>query len=715
MLVTATTGQQEQQVGNTSVRIMVVEDDMSHASAIKRYLVSNEPPSEVLIVASLKECQERIQPFDPNILLLDLNLPDGQAIEFLKDNAQNLACPVLIMTAQGSEALAVEALKSGALDYIVKNPETFMAMPRIVERSLREWTTLQERFRAEDDAEQARREWETTFDALSEVITIHDKEMRIVRANKSAYRLGGQDLIGRRCCEALWGKSGICADCPQVQTIWDNKTHTGIVQHKQIGKIFEVTTTPFPAGSGQDYYIHVARDITTQKEYERQLEYQATHDLLTGLPNRVLLKDRFDQAIHYAQRSQRIVALVLLDIDRFKVVNDTLGHALGDDLLCQVAARLKNAVRDTDTVARFGGDEFVVLLTQIAEVNDVNMVLNNIMLMLSAPYQFGDRRFNLSASLGVSLYPGNSDDSATLIRYADIAMYQAKKTGNTVCFYNSEMGLAGLDTLELENDLHQAIDNNELSLHYQPKIDLNTGAMAGCEALLRWQHPKRGMISPAIFIPIAEQTGLIVPIGRWVMEEACRQSLAWQSAGLSPLRIAVNLSARQFRQGDLAATVKEVLNTSGLQPDLLELELTESMIMDDPERARKTLQELKNIGVHLSLDDFGTGYSSLNYLRRFPVDSLKIDQSFIHDVITDPSGASVVASIVDIAHNLKLSAIAEGVETEAQLDFLIANECDAVQGYFFSKPLPAPEFVALMQQNKCWTVKCRSTKNSSSQ
>ncbi len=694
-------------------RVLVVEDDAAHVSVIKRYLMSNGHPAEVLVADSLKQCRAEIGPFCPDILLLDLNLPDGQAIEFLKESAQTISCPVLIMTSQGSEALAVEALKAGALDYIVKTPETFMAMPRIIERSLREWTTLQERHQAEEEAEQARREWETTFDAMNEVITIHDKQMRIVRANKAAGALSGESsdtLIGKRCCEALWGKSSICVDCPQVQTIWDGKTHKGIVQHKQEGKIYELTTTPFPSTSDREYYIHVARDITTQKEYEKQLEYQATHDLLTGLPNRVLLKDRLDQAIHYAQRSERIVALVLLDLDRFKVVNDTLGHALGDDLLCQVAARLRSAVRDTDTVARFGGDEFVVLLTQVAAYDDVNTVLNNILLMLSTSYQFGDRRFNLSASMGVSLYPNNSQDGATLIRYADIAMYQAKKTGNRVCYYDSEMGLAGLDTLELENDLHQAIDNNELCLYYQPKIDLTAGTIAGCEALLRWQHPTRGMISPGKFIPIAEQTGLIVPIGRWVMEEACRQSLAWQAEGLPLIRIAVNLSARQFRQGDLAATVMEVLQGAGLSPDLLELELTESMIMDDPERARITLQELKNIGVHLSLDDFGTGYSSLNYLRRFPVDSLKIDQSFIHDVITDPSGASVVASIVDIAHNLGLAAIAEGVETEEQLEFLIANECDAVQGYFFSKPLPATEFVALLQQNRRWTVRRRREK-----
>ena len=694
-------------MGQELIRILVVEDELSHANAITRCLLSSGAAYEVVIADSLHQCRQQIATFCPDILLLDLNLPDGQAINYLKEDSADRTCPVLIMTSQGSEELAVEALKAGALDYIVKTPETFIVMQRIVERALREWTTLQERYRAEENAEQARQEWETTFDAMSEVITIHDQQMRIVRANRAAYQLTGNspgELVGKRCCEALWGKTRICVECPQALTIWDGQAHSGVTQHQQKAKIFEVTTTPFPSSSGLTYYIHVARDVTTQKNYEKQLEYQATHDLLTGLANRIMLKDRLDQAIQYARRSARIVALVLLDLNRFKIINDSLGHAMGDDLLCQVAERLNSSVRDTDTVARFGGDEFVILLTQVSKVEDVSAVLNSITQAFSAPYKLGERLINLSASIGVSLSPHNSDDSATLIRYADMAMYQAKHSGQDFCFYSKEIERFGVDVLELEHDMYQAIDLKQLSLYYQPKVNLKTGLIDGCEALLRWLHPRRGMISPGEFIPIAEQTGLIVSIGKWVMEEACRQSLAWQREGLPPLRIAVNLSARQFRQGTLAATVMEVLRETGLNPELLELELTESMIMDDPEKASNTLQELKDIGVLLSLDDFGTGFSSLNYLRRFPVDSLKIDQSFIHDVITDPSGASVVASIVDIAHNLSLVAIAEGVETPEQLDFLVANNCDVVQGYLFSKPLPADDFIALLKLGRRWPV-----------
>lgn len=448
------------------------------------------------------------------------------------------------------------------------------------------------------------------------------------------------------------------------------------------------------------HYIAVKEDITIQKRYESQLEYQANHDALTGLANRTLLMDRLAQAIRYAQRSQRLVAALLLDLDRFKIINDSLGHAVGDEILCLVAQRLIATVRDTDTICRFGGDEFVILLTDVASVEDIRLIAEKILQTIARPYPIGEHQFNLTASMGISLYPKDGNSGDVLIRNADSAMYDAKRSGRTYSFYDAQMSSTLRNTLELENALRKALENKELTLHYQPKVDLKTGRVNGCEALLRWHHPELGLVSPGQFIPLAEETGLIVPIGTWVLEEACRQSLAWQTAGLPPLRIAVNLSARQLQKGDLATIVSTLLHQTGLDPALLELELTESMIMDDPHRAQVILRELKDLGVSLSLDDFGTGFSSLNYLRRFPVDSLKIDQSFIHDVSIDASGASVVTSIIDIAHNLNLTAIAEGVETQGQCDFLIANNCDAMQGYLFSKPLPALEFEALLRTEK---------------
>ena len=688
----------------TTTRILIVEDEQSHADVIKRHLLAHSPSVEVSIARSLQQCTKEMDACYPDLLLLDLNLPDGSAIDYLKKNQDQRPYPVLMMTAQGNEALAVAALKAGALDYIVKSPESFASMPRTVERSLREWNALQERQQAEEQAERSQREWETTFDAMGDMVTIHDQQRRIVRANKAAYRLTGLlpgELIGTCCSEALWGGKDICAECPLAKTIWDGSPHSGTIDHQRSNKVFEITTTPFPADSEQKYYIHIAKDVTTQKEYEKQLKYQATHDHLTGLANRMMLEDRLDQAIKQAQRANRLVAVLLLDLDRFKNVNDGYGHATGDELLCSVAARLKIAVRQTDTVARLGGDEFVVMLTHVADLETVQTTTANILKSLAKPYQIRGRTFNLTASVGGSLYPHDGSEGPDLIRNADIAMYQSKKQGNHFSYYSEELNRHVVTTLEMENDLHQALANDELCLHYQPKVDLATGGIAGCEALLRWNHPRQGMVSPGIFIPLAEQTGLIVPIGTWVLEEVCRQSLAWQAQGLPSIRIAVNLSARQFRQGDLAATVNAILYEAKLDPSLIELELTESMIMDDPQGAQSVLNALKKLGVSLSLDDFGTGYSSLNYLRRFPVDCLKIDQSFIRDVTTDPSGASVVSSIIDIAHNLQLTAIAEGVETQEQLDFLVANQCDAMQGYLFSKPLPADDFAQMLQQNTC--------------
>lgn len=480
------------------------------------------------------------------------------------------------------------------------------------------------------------------------------------------------------------------------QTLLSGKDWHGELHNKRKdGSLYweRVTISSLRNEQGEiTHYIGVNEDITSQKNYEQRLEHQATHDDLTGLANRMLFKDRLDQAINYSHRSKRIVAVLLLDLDRFKLVNDSLGHSLGDEVLCLVGRRLQELLRETDTVARFGGDEFAVLLTEVAELDDVQAIATKILRAVAVPNFIDGREITLTASIGISVYNQDNYDSITLIRNADIAMYQSKSFGDQATFYSDGMSNQLLETLELEGALRQAQERGEFQLYYQPKVDLKTGRTIGCEALLRWQHPRLGMISPGQFIPLAEDTGLIVSIGTWALKEACRQNVAWQAAGLPPLCVAVNLSARQFRQDNLVAQISDILHDSGLDPALLELELTESMVINDPLGAVQTLSHLKDLGVSLSLDDFGTGYSSLNYLRRFPVDTLKIDQSFIRDITVDSSGASVVTSIIDIAHNLNLTAIAEGVETSEQLDFLRANNCDSVQGYYYSKPLPPDEF-----------------------
>lgn len=464
--------------------------------------------------------------------------------------------------------------------------------------------------------------------------------------------------------------------------------------------LIETAKTPFYHVDGSlGGLIGVSRDVTERRRNEEQLRHLATHDELTGLANRTLLQDRLEQSVHYANRSGRVVAVLLLDLDRFNVINDSLGHDFGDKLLCLLAQRLQQVVREADTVARLGGDEFAVLLAEVADSEDVGMVAAKILEHVAEPLWVDNREVLLTASLGISLYPQDSKDAVTLIRNADLAMYRAKKDGrNSFSFYDPEMNLRVQETLELETDLRQALDREEFLLHYQPKVDLASGAVIGCEALVRWRHPRRGLVPPNDFIPLAEETGLIVPLGAWVLREACRQARRWKEAELPPVSVAVNLSARQFRQGDLPELVADVLAETGLDPHLLDLELTESMVMDNPVKAGRAMLDLKKLGVSLSLDDFGTGYSSLNYLRRFPVDCLKIDRSFIRDVVDDPSGASVVTSVISIAHNLGMAAVAEGVENEDQLRFLASCGCDTYQGYFFSKPIPAEEFVALLQR-----------------
>jgi diguanylate cyclase (GGDEF)-like protein len=391
-----------------------------------------------------------------------------------------------------------------------------------------------------------------------------------------------------------------------------------------------------------------------------------------------------------------------LDLDRFKVINDTVGHPIGDRVLKVIAERLNAAVRKGDTVARLGGDEFVVALADLAEVHDVPRVAEKLIAALHPPVVIDGREYFVTASIGVSLHPWDGDDAETLLRNADVAMYRAKEKGkNNFQFYSPAMNAEAPRRLAIETDLRRALERREFLLHYQPKVDLATGRVAGMEALLRWQHPKQGLISPLDFIPLLEETGLIVPVGEWVLRSACAQNRSWQEAGLAPLRVAVNLSARQFKQPGLVEMVGEVLAEVGLDPGLLELELTESILLEHTEESLATLRRFHDMGIHLALDDFGTGYSSLSYLKRFPIDSLKIDRSFIHDVTTNPDDATIARTVIAMAHNLRMTAVAEGVETREQLEFLRSHECDQMQGYYFSRPLAAEAFAQLLADNRC--------------
>ncbi|MEO6327200.1 MAG: EAL domain-containing protein [Thermoanaerobaculia bacterium] len=438
-------------------------------------------------------------------------------------------------------------------------------------------------------------------------------------------------------------------------------------------------------------------DITDRKKAEEQLQYLAYYDALTGLPNRTLFDDRIENTLTHARHSGIALAVLLVDIDRLKVINDSLGHRTGDTLLKLVAERLRGAVFDSDTVARGEGDEFLILLPRLGSPKHVALVVRKVFAAFDEPLVVDGRELFVAFSMGISIFPEDGADAETLVKNADIAMYRAKKLGrDTFQFYAAAMNTTAVERIALETSMHRAVEKGEFVVYYQPLVDMESGFIDGMEALIRWNHETRGMIGPGDFIPLAEETGLIVPIGAWVIRTACLQARQWQERGHRPLRLSVNLSARQFQDPDLVQLVEEVLAETGLSPSLLELEITESVAMDDVNESLATLHRLKALGVRITLDDFGTGHSSLSYLKNFPIDSLKIDRSFIKDIATNPSDVAIAVASIAFAHGLKLRVIAEGVETQPQLEILRFHGCDSIQGFLFSRPIPAGEFERLL-------------------
>ena len=443
-------------------------------------------------------------------------------------------------------------------------------------------------------------------------------------------------------------------------------------------------------------YASLEQQAEQRRLREERIEYLANYDGLTGLPNRNLLTCRLNEALSMAQRSECSVGLLFLDIDRFKHINDSYGHAYGDALLREVAARLRSVPREGDTVARLGGDEFVIVLANMHHPDNAAVLALRVLNALLTPVKVGGNEVYVSASIGVSVCPGDGDDAETLLKHADVAMYRAKDSGGN-CFecYTLEMGQRAMERVSLENALHRALDNREFELHYQPQVSLETGHVTGVEALIRWRHPQLGLVSPARFIDIAEQTGLIVPIGEWVLRTACAQAAEWHRQGYWPT-MSVNVSARQLQQSMLALTVRRVLADTGMDPSYLELELTESVLLTDAEASVAVLRQLKQLGINLALDDFGTGFSSLRYLTHFPIDVIKIDQCIVAGLLLEPEAAPVVLAVIALAKALGRKTVAEGVETLVQLDFLDRNGCDVMQGYYFSRPLPAGEMTELL-------------------
>ncbi len=546
------------------------------------------------------------------------------------------------------------------------------------------------------------------FEDSKEGILITDHENRILAVNRSFTAITGYgeaEVLGQNPSVIKSNRH----DASFYEVLWASINQSDrwmgeIWNRRKNGEVFAAHQSVSVVRNAQGvltHYVGIFADISQRKESEERIRYLTQYDTLTGLANRTLLTDRLEQAIVYAHRAERVVAVILLDIDRFKLINDSLGHAAGNALLKQVADRLSSYIRPGDTVARLGSNEFLLVMSDVAAENDTTSLARNLLSVVAAPMTVDGQEVVLTASLGVALFPKDGETAASLLRNCDAAMHRAKELGrHSVQFYAPEMNAHMLERLELESGLRRAIERHEFQLHYQSKVELSRGLIVGAEALIRWCHPSMGMISPGDFIPLAEETGLIIPIGEWVIETACRQLKSWHEEGFSDIALSVNLSGRQFQQENLVDLVARVLRDHDLQAQYLELEITESAVMHDPLQTIEILRRLKKLGVRISLDDFGTGYSSLNYLKRFPIDTLKIDQSFIQDITSDPDDAAIVCAVISMAHSLKHKVIAEGVETEAQLAFLRRNRCDQVQGYYFSRPLPAEEFAQFLRIGK---------------
>jgi diguanylate cyclase (GGDEF)-like protein/PAS domain S-box-containing protein len=681
------------------LRVLLLEDRDLDADLVRVELKRAGFDAEVTRVITEPEYRAALGP-GYDLILSDYALPQFsglQALSILRDSGLDL--PFILVSGTMGEEAAVQAMQMGAADYLIK--DRLGRLGNSIRDTL-ERRRLQEENRIFTDTLRLRnRAIEASLNAV--IITDARGDHAIEYVNPSFERItgySGREVIGRN-CRFLQGNDRSQMPLQQVRAALRHQREGKAVlrNYRKDGTVFwnDLLIAPVRNDGGEvTHFVGIVNDITEIINYQQQLERQANYDGLTGLANRNLLQDRLRQGIAYAQRHSRQIALLYLDLDNFKLVNDSLGHEAGDRLVREIALRLKAHMREDDTVARLGGDEFVVALFDIQSDEVVLHALQRILAELSRPFQLGDRDLFVTCSMGVSLYPKDGEDGVTLLRNADTAMYRAKEQGrNGFRFYAADMNERAVERLLLETRLRGALDRGEFSLAYQPIVDLRTGTLNAIEALARWRNPVDGEVSPARFIPIAEETGLIHPIGEWVLRTACGQVKSWLDAGLPAVKVSINLSARQFGRG-LVQLVESALSATGLEPRYLELELTETILMRDAEAVADMLRAFKDMGVSLSIDDFGTGYSSLSYLRHFPVDRLKIDRSFVRDIDDQNANAPIVDAITSLGRSLNLKVVAEGVETEAQLRFLRERGCDEGQGFLFHKPLTAAETADLL-------------------
>ena len=685
-------------------KILLIENDPAVAEKIRAALaVPGSGPFEVEWTRQLSESLGRLGKKGIDAVLLELSLPDSHGIAtFDKLFAVAPDIPILVL-GNGNEALAKEAVGRGAQDYLLAGHLDSYSLPRALHNAI-------ERKAVEDALYVEKERAVVTLNSIGDAVLCTDISGKITYLNLVAETLTGwprQEAIGKPLADVfriIDGATRKTGRDPMEMAVEQNRTvgltvNCVLIRRDGFESAIEDSAAPIHDRAGHiTGAVIVFHDVSAARALSVQMTHSAQHDVVTNLPNRLLLNDRITQAIASGRRWNRPIAVIFLDLDRFKYINDSMGHATGDKLLQSVSKRLLASVRGSDTVSRQGGDEFVILLSEITFPEDAATSAKKILLSLSAPHSIGGQDLHINGSIGISVYPEDGEDAETLIKNADTAMYHAKENGrNNFQFFEEEMNLKAVERQSLEGSLHCALEREEFLLHYQPKVNLDTGEITGVEALIRWQQPDRGLVPPSQFVPIAEDCGLIVQIGRWVLREACRQARAWQDAGLEFKRISINVSAVEFRDKGFVEAVRMILSETGFDARNLDFELTEGVLMEDAESSAALLQELKTLGVHLAVDDFGTGYSSLSYLQQFPIDVLKIDKSFVQRITSDPDGSSIVSAIIDMGKNLKQRVIAEGIETEEQRVFLQAHHCEEGQGYLFSRPLPAAQFAQLLR------------------
>jgi diguanylate cyclase (GGDEF)-like protein/PAS domain S-box-containing protein len=692
--------------------ILLIQDDAAEAEGIRGAL-SNSTDG-LFETEWVRHCSPAVQRLDrpeqrgsmPGIaaILVYLFLPDSRGIETF-DRLFQIAShiPILVLISSEHEDVAKLAVQRGAHEYLFKSRLDSYLLPKAVRSMIERAANSEALFEEKERAQ-------VTLNSIGDAVISTDVSGRITYLNAIAERLTGwpnEKAIGQPFQEVFKivnGTTREAAQNPMTLAIREDKPvgltpNCILIRRDGVEAAIEDSAAPIHDRRGQvTGAVMVFHDVSVARAMSLKMSHLAQHDNLTDLPNRALMNDRLVEAIALSERHGRKLALLFLDLDRFKQINDSLGHVIGDRLLRSVARRLCSSVRSSDTVSRQGGDEFVILLWEVRSAEDAAIAAEHILHALRQPHFVDQHAIFVTASIGIVTYPDDGTDAETLLNNADFAMYHAKDNERDgYQFFNADMCLRAVERQSIEADLRIAIERHEFVLFYQPKIDLLTGAIVGIEALIRWSHIQRGLIPPVQFIAIAEESGLIVPMGRWVLREACRQARAWQLAGLAPVRIAVNISSVELRAPHFALGVSTILTETGLDPHYLELELTETFLMQDSRSTLVVLKELTDIGVMLALDDFGTGYSSLSYLRRFPISTLKIDKSFVNGLTTDVNDASIVTAVIGMGNNLNLRVIAEGVETREQLEFLRKHNCPFGQGYYFSRPLPPKEMDTLLR------------------